>query len=196
MRIGLALLLFGLVGCAGAPEPRPAALPGFVVDALQGPEALRAKLYVAEDGVIEKVVAYVGRDAIPAWVHTLADEKLGAGEDREFEIEEYADGTRTYEVTRTIDGRKAELSATVDKKLRYTEVELAPEAVPAPVKATADGMAGVTVLRIERKQGPGIDHFEVVGTEGEREVRVEVDGAGMVLSKARRLPAVVQLTVR
>lgn len=196
MRFGLSLLLFGLVGCAGAPAPRPAALPAFVVDALQGPDALEAKLYVAEDGVIEKVVAYVGRDSVPAWVHAMADEKLGAGEAHEFEIEQYADGTRTYEVTRLIDGRKAEMSVTVDKALRYTEVELAPEAVPAPVKAAADGMAGVSVQRIERKQGPGVDHFEIVGKEGEREVRIELDAAGMVLTKARRLPAVVQMTVR
>lgn len=196
MRTLLTLSLLTLVGCAGAPEPRPAALPGFVVDALQSPHAERAKLYVAPDGAIEKVVAYVTRDAIPAWVHTMADEKLGAGEDRGYEIEQYADGTQTYEVTRTIDGRKAELSATVDKALRYTELELAPEAVPPKVKATADGLGDMQVKRIEHKKGPAVDQYEIVGLKGETEMRLVLDAEGAIKSRARRLPAVVQLGTR
>lgn len=41
------------------PRTRPVALPGFVIDAMQAPTALRAKLYVAADGTLEKTVQLV-----------------------------------------------------------------------------------------------------------------------------------------
>lgn len=189
----LAPLALTVVGCAGAPEPRPTALPAFVVEALQAPTAASAKLYVGADGEIEKVVAYVDAEAIPDWVHQMADAELGAGEPDEFEVEQYADGTQTYEVTRQIDGRKAELSVTVDKKKRYVERELADDAVPPAIQTAVGKLSGVTVERVESKKGEGIDQYEVVGKEGEREVRVVLSPSGEVLSFARRLPAVVQL---
>lgn len=196
MRILVLLAIAALAGCASQPDPRPAALPAFVIDALQAPTAQRAKLYVGADGTLSKVVAYVDAAAIPDWVHTIADEQLGAGENREFEIEQYADGTRTYEVTRTIDGRKAELSVSVDKVVRYVERELAPEAIPAAVKQTIDGMAGVELVRVEHKKGPEIEVFDVVATRSGKEIRFELDAAGAVKTRARRIPAVLQIEQR
>lgn len=193
MRALSILVLMTLVGCAGSPEPRPAALPGFVIDAMQAPTALRAKLYVAADGTLEKTVAYVDRAAIPDWVHAMADAELGAGEDTEYEVEEYADGTRAYEVTRTVDGLKAELSVTPDRALRYTERALADGAIPAPIKAAVDGLEGWTITRVEHKKGPAIDQYEAVGTQGGVEYRAVIDPAGKVIARARRLPAVLQI---
>ncbi len=187
----LSLLL--LVGCAGAPPPQPAGLPGFVVEALQAPTARKAKLYVAADGTISKAVAYVDRAAIPDWVHTMADEQLGAGDDAEYEIEQYADGTQTYEVTRTVNGLKAELSVTVDRALRYTERALADDAVPEPIKTAIGGLSGMQISRIEHKKGPAIDHFEVVAMQGETELRMVFAPDGKPLGTARRIPAVIQL---
>lgn len=181
-------------GCASAPEPAAPALPAHVVEAMQAPTARSAKLYVGADGALDKVVAYVDRSAVPEWVHQMADAQLGAGEPDEFEVEQYADGTRTYEVTRTIDGRKAEMSVTVDKALRYVERELAADAVPPAIRQAADGLEGVTVERIEEKKGEGIDQYEVVGKAGAFEVRVSLTPSGEILSYARRLPAVIQLS--
>ena len=196
MRLLSSLALLLLVGCAGAPEPRPAALPAFVVDALQAPTARKAKLYVAADGTVSKAVAYVERAAIPDWVHTMADEQLGAGEDTEYEVEQYADGTQTYEVTRTVNGLKAELSVTADRKLNYTERALADDAVPEPIKAAVAGLDGMQVARIEHKKGPSIDQFEVVARKGEAEMRLVFAPDGKPVSTARRLPAVVQIEGR
>lgn len=196
MRCWMIPVLLLAVGCAGSPEPRPAALPSFVVDALQAPTARKAKLYVGPDGALVKAVAYVERAAIPDWVHAMADEQLGAGEDTEYEVEQYADGTQTYEVTRTVGGLKAELSVTTDRKMRYVERALADDAVPEPIKAAIGAIEGFEVTRIEHKKGPAIDQFEAVGMQGGSEMRLGFEPSGKLTSRARRLPATVQLEGR
>ncbi|MCA9540634.1 MAG: hypothetical protein KC620_17165 [Myxococcales bacterium] len=191
MRTSLIALTL-LAGCAGQPPPTPA-VPPFVAQALTGAHGLRGKFYLTADGRFEKFVAYVERDAMPDWIHPLADEKLGAGEEVDFEVEQYADGARAYEVTRLVDGRKAELSVTPEQQIRYVEREVPLDALPAPVKQAVDAMAGVTIDHVEQKEGPGINAFEVIARDGERELRVVLSPEGGVVERASRLSAVLQI---
>lgn len=54
-------------------------VPQFPLQVLQSVRAVRAKACIAADGRIEKFTVYVTRDAIPDWVHSMADQELGPG---------------------------------------------------------------------------------------------------------------------
>lgn len=175
------------------PPQQPAAaagIPAFPLEALQGPHAKSAKLYVKTDGTIRKYTVYVERAAIPDWVHAMADKEIGKGEDVEFEVEQYENGDKVYEVTRLVDGKKVELAVSVDRKKLYTEVKDLPlESLPAPLKKTADGIAGFTLKSWETKEKPSGKIHELHGELEGKPYTLYVADDGTIQSRRTQLPA-------
>ena len=190
-----------LAGCGGAqdcptvPEP-PAveaaggpAIPDFIRSHLSSPHALKAKLYVAPDGQVRKYAVYVAKDAIPAWVFEIADAELGPGEDTEFEVEQYENGDQVYEITRVVDGQPKELSVKLDKTVKYVETAIAPDALPAPVKAAVEGVSGFAPELYLTKKGPDLELYQVKGLKDGASYRLDLAADGTITSQSRDLDA-------
>ncbi len=205
MRALAVLLTITAAGCAGqqrcaerSAAPGTMRLPAFPLEALRGPHALRAKLYFEADGALGKVSIYVSRAGIPDWVHAMADQELGKGEEVEFEVEQYANGDTVYEVTRRVGGKRIELSvrSTDRKKLYLERKDLTLDSLPPPVKQTVAGVAGFTGKEVELKEtgDPATSLYEVEGELAGAPVKLCVTPAGKLTATRRGFPAVVQLT--
>lgn len=201
--VACALLAAALVtGCAAkqdcptVPDTAPAAtaggeapIPDFIHQQLASPHALRAKLYVAADGHVRKYAVYVTKEAIPAWAFEMADAELGQGEDKEYEVEQYEDGDQVYEITRLVDGAEKELSVKLDKTVKYVETPIAPDALPAPVKAAVEGVSGFVPEQYLAKKGPDLEHYQVKGTKDGARYRLDLAADGKIESQSRDLDA-------
>jgi len=192
-----------VVGCAGEkPCARSAedahltatapAIPGFVLDALHSDGAKSVKIYLAKDGTVRKSAVYVTKESLPNWVHALADEKLGQGEDEEYEVEQYGDSHQVYEITRKVDGVSLELSVAVDKTLLYVEKKLAAKDLPEKVAAVLKEREGFTLDEAEAKTFPdGKMEYELEGKQGGFDVQLKVSADGEILSQGRMFTAKV-----
>jgi hypothetical protein len=173
--------------------PGAAGIPGFVLQEMKGAHALRAKLYVATDGHLRKFTMYVNRDAIPDWVHSMADEKIGSGADSSYEIEQYENGDQVYEISRIVNDHPVELSVRTDKSVKYIETWLDPEVLPDPIKATMAEVAGFVLERASIKQGPGLMLYQLRGKKNDVEQRYVFSEAGELMHDSRALPAKLEL---
>lgn len=170
-----------------------AAVSAFILEGLQSPHALRAKFYLDASGRVVKSAAYVSKKAVPEWLHTLADEKIGKGEGTEFELEQYENGDQVYEVTRKVDGKEVELSVKTDKTLKYIERPMDPDALPEAIKAAVAGQAGFLADSAAHKEGPGLLHYTLRGKKGGEPWHLILDGEGKLIGSYRILEARIEV---
>lgn len=199
--VAFALLAAALLAGCGAPQdcptiPAPSAaaegvagVSDFIRQHLISPHAVRAKLYIASEGHVRKYAVYVTKDAIPAWVLEMADQELGQGEDKEYEVEQYENGDQVYEVTRIIDGQERELSVKLDKTVKYVEAPIAPDALPEPVRAAVEGVSGFEPEQYSTKKGPDLEVYQVKGTKDGLRHRLDIDADGQIETQSRELDA-------
>ena len=90
------------------------------------------------------------REGLPDWVHEMADEKLGKGEDVEYEIEVYPDGSEVYEVYRTVDGREKQLSVKPDRTVYYIGTELNRTSPTSCARSTASTRGSAWPRKVRR----------------------------------------------
>lgn len=195
----LALVVAVVGACATGPNSCPkmasagaAAIPAFPLAALHGPHAQRAKLYLDAAGRIHKVAVYVTKAGIPAWAHAAADAALGKGEDQEYEVEEYANGDQTYELTRLVAGKTVEVALDArSKQVLYTEQKgLAVDTLPAPIKAALGRLPGFSAESYTLKTPKvGAKMHEVYGKQGGQRWKVYLADDGKLLRRHRELPA-------
>jgi hypothetical protein len=200
----LLLALASLLGgcCTSAPAQHPTtppatagakySLPPFPLDALRGPHLKSVKLYINADGSIRKLTVYVERAGVPDWVHEMADQTIGKGDEVEFEVEEYSDGNTVYEVTRKVDGKLVELSVrSGDRSRLYIErKELPLETIPEVVRKAAGEMKTERYNIKERADGK--EHV-LDGELAGKKVTLHCTGDGKVIWRAEVIPSKVKL---
>ncbi|MFN3200318.1 MAG: hypothetical protein ACE366_18110 [Bradymonadia bacterium] len=138
-------------------------LPEFPMQSVKADQAEKMKLYAGPNGEIEKFSVYVKAEAVPQWAHDMADKEIGKGEASSFEVEHYADGKQTYEITRKIDGVKTEISFSTDKSINYVEKAIDCSATPEKVQAAAKAVAGFNLEECESKKTGDMMAYEVEG---------------------------------
>jgi hypothetical protein len=176
------------------PEPAQARLPQFIMDALASPFAVRAVLYIAKDGSIERSKVVLQRAGMPDWIHEVADRKLGKGDDVSFEAETYPDGSEVYEVTRRVDGRPKKLSVRRDRTVRYVETTVDRASVPPSI---LESLAKLDVFRPEewlKREGETVE-YHVRGSVAGFPHKARMREDGTLKSFARNLPAEVEVSL-
>ncbi len=189
-----------LAGCtlfAASCAPTPLLNDGMKQEIAAG-RVKSMKLYVDSNGNVEKRSLYVTRSAVPDWVVTMANEKIGPGSNEYFELEWYAEAPnmRVYEVTRTIKGKKVEVSMNEHKQLRYIEREISSASLPAKVKAAVNSLSGFKVEEYEEKTGEGFHYYQVEGMQNGAEITYTYDADGMLLKTQRIIPTKLEVTTR
>lgn len=183
--------------CPKAAPAQPAAsmVPSFPLEALVGSHAKSAKLYVGVDGTLRKFAIHVERAGLPDWVHAMADKELGQGDEMEFEVEQYADGTQVYEVTRRVDGKQIELSVRAKDRTKYyvERKDLPLEGIPAPVRKAAEGIAGLQIKSYAVKERADGKIHQVEGERDGRPFSIHVADDGTVKEQRTELPAKVKI---
>src|SRR5213078_4517644 len=116
--LGLAALAFGIGQESRLlPDNR---IPEFAMKALAAPTASKAGLFISKDGAITRYAVHLGREDVPVYLHSMADEKIGKGEDIAYEAEIYPDGGEVYEIYRRVDGKEKQLSILHrDRSVKY-----------------------------------------------------------------------------
>jgi len=191
-------------GTAKCPEPATTtptaggagALDGELVKLAAAGPAQKMKLRTDAAGTLVKQSVYhADASAIPKAVHDLAAQKFPGGKLARVESELYAEHGRVYEIEmQTSDGKTCEVAASEDGTELYTECEVDPKSLPAPVNdAIAKLYPGAKILEAETKKGPKVDEItiEVQVGEGEHYVRIAPDGN--VIQRLVRVPAVVEI---
>lgn len=209
----LLVLVLPLAACAkdGAstkcPEPAatatsPAGATGaldaeLVKIAAAGP-AKKMKIRTDANGALVKQSVYHSdQSAIPKPVHDLAAKKFPGAKLRQVESELYREHGRVFEIeVATADGKKCEIAASAAGVELYTECQVDPATLPAPVTAAiAKLYPDAKVLEAETKVGPSVDEMTIelqVG-EGEHYLRIKPDGT--VIERLVRIPAVIEIPV-
>lgn len=181
------------LGCASMNRttsqiPKPA-IPEFVMQPLHSQKVHKAKVYTHADGSFRKFSIYVDATSLPAWVITIADEKIGKGEPKSCEIEQYQDGTKVYEVTRIIDGKAVEIAIKEDRTVHYLEKQLFEEELPATIKAAIAKLTGFVFQEAEVKEISNAKLYEIEGTMGDAWWSFEIDEKGEIKRRTLLLPA-------
>jgi hypothetical protein len=156
----------------------------------------RAKLYFEDAGNVTKYTAYVDASALPAWVVQIAEEKLGAGEDLEWEIEYYGADKQVYELTRRTEEGVREISVGDDRTVYYLHFVIDPSELPDPVAERVAQFVGLDVEEAARKEyADGSVRYLVLGVlQGEKH-RLLLSDSGELLSHTRSVPAVIEVPV-
>lgn len=191
MRSAAAMLILVMGACSSS-----ARMPEFPLEALASPHAVKCKLYFAADGTVEKYTVYVTRSAIPDWVHKLADEKLGAGQDESYEVELYADGSEVYEVRRNVGGRMLELSVRRDRTILYIERQIDEKDLIEAVRAALRGLPNFSPERYAYKESAGFGEYNIRGKIGETPYRVRIRPDGTLVAVQKQLPGSVEIITR
>jgi len=190
--LGLSFMLGGCCQPARVPPgDNSAVVPAFVLEGMRAPGASRAKVYLDTQGRVIKSAAYVTKAEIPEWVHKLADEKIGAGEDTEYELEHYPDGDQVYEIARKVEGQEIELSVKLDKTLKYIEKPIAEQDIPPAVKSALP--TDFTAESMGVKEGPGLKQYIFRGKQAGLAVHLILDPAGKLLGNFRVLPGRLEI---
>lgn len=176
-------------------EITDAKLPKFIMDALSSPHALKAKLYVGKDGTIDRSKVFLARAGAPDWIHAVADEKLGKGEELSFEAEVYADGTEVFEAVRRIDGKPKKISVRRDKTVRYVETTVDRASVPAEVAATLAKLEGFQADEWRRREGDNLSEFHVRGSVVGIPHRARLRADGTLMSVDKHLAAELEVAI-
>ena len=176
------------------PDQAGARLPKFIMDALTSPHAVKAILTLAKDGTIERAKVVLQRGGMPDWIHAVADEKLGKGDDLSFEAEWYSDGGEVYEVTRRVEGKPKKISVRADRTVRYVETSVDRASLPPTV---VENLAKLNVFRPEewlKREGENVE-YHIRGTVAGIPHRARVRDDGTLKSFDRNLPAEVEVAL-
>lgn len=194
--VALALALIAGTLAAWQSQESKARIPAFPMKALASPGATRANFFVSKDGTITRYAVHVGPDAMPEWITKMADEKLGRGEDFEYEMELYPDGSEVYEVYRKVDGREKQLSVHHDKSVKYVGKQLDEKELPEKIGAALRGVKGFTAEKCMFKEGPRFAEYHIKGTLGGSPHRIRLSGDGRLLSVQRKVAGEVEVAVQ
>ena len=166
-------------------ESRKAKLHKFILDALASPYALKARLHVGRDGTIDRASVCMAREGMPDWTHTVADEKLGQGEDISYQVEVYEDGTQVYEICRQVDCYPQKVSIRQDRNILYVETGVDASAVVEAVSTTLDKIPGFKPEEYARRDLDGTMEYCVTGTilGIPHRARINADGTLRCLEK-------------
>lgn len=165
----------------------------FIAKALASPHAIKANFFVTAEGRVVRSSVHVKKEGIPDWVHAMADEKIGQGEDLEYEVEVYPDGTQVYEVYRKVDGKERQLSAAVDRTVYYIGLEQDVASLPAEAASTLAKLEGFEAKRCVLKEGATFHEYHVKGTLNGGELRARLGKDGRLIALQRRLPSAVEV---
>lgn len=168
----------------------------FILKALSSPYAIKSNSFVSADGKIVRSSVHVKREGLPDWVHQMADEKLGKGEDVEYEVEVYPDGSQVYEVYREIDGLLKQLSVKPDRTVYYTGTEHSKESLPEAVSSGLATLKGFKVRRCVEKSGPTFFEYHVKGKMDGTEYRARIGKDGRLIALQRVIPGAIELESR
>ncbi len=173
------------------------AVPQGPREVLFDPNVERARLYFEDGGNVAKYTAYVEAKALPAWVVQMANEKLGPGEDLEWEIEYYGADKQVYEVTRrTADGIR-EISVGDDRTVFYLHFVIEPSELPDAVRERVQQFAGLKMTEAARKEyTDGAVRYLVRGEFHGENHRMLLSDTGELLAHTRAVPAVIEVPVR
>ena len=173
-----------------------ARIPDFPMKALAHSSAIRAGMFVSRDGTITRYAVHVGPDAIPEWVSKMADERIGKGEDVDYEMELYPDGSEVYEIYRLIDGREMQLSVQGDRNVKYIGRQVEEKDLPDRVGATLRGIRTFLPEKIIIKEGPSFSEVQVRGRIGGVPHRVRISGDGRLIALQKKVPAEIELAIQ
>lgn len=192
------LFILPVLACLAAwaqerPKAPEARLHPFIQEALASPHATRTNFFVAADGRIVRSTVYLAKEGLPDWVHEMASEKLGKGEDLAYEVEVYPDGSEVYEVYRKIGGKEQQLSVRPDKTVYYIGTEHAEDALPAAVSTALGGHKGFVVRRCIAKEGPTFFEYHVKGRMKGHAYRARISKDGAMIALQRVLPSEIEL---
>jgi hypothetical protein len=194
--IALALVVIVASLAAWQSESSKARIPDFPMKALAGPGARRANFFVSKDGTITRYAVHVGPEALPEWITRMADEKIGKGEDLDYEVELYPDGSEVFEVYRRVDGRERQLSVHADRSVKYIGQEFDPKELPDKVRAALRGVKGFITEKCVFKEGPKFAEVHIKGSLGGSPHRLRLSADGRLLSLQRRLPGEIEVAVQ
>jgi hypothetical protein len=195
--VGLILIAGFLVSWHRQDSREPKArIPDFPLKALGQPSATRAGLFVSRDGAITRYTVHVGPEALPEWVSQMADERIGKGENVEYECELYPDGSEVYEIYRLIDGREKQLSVHADRTVKYLGRQMDEKELPERVGATLRGLKSFFPEKIICKEGPGFVEYHIRGRIGGAPHRVRISGDGRLIAVQKKVPAEIELAIQ
>ena len=197
-KISIALTLTLIAGALAAwqSQETKARIPDFPMKALAMQGATRANFFISKDGTITRYAVHVGPEAMPEWITTMADEKIGKGEDLEYEMELYPDGSEVFELYRRIDGREKQLSVHADKTVKYLGRQVDEKDLPDKVGATLRGIRAFAPEKIVVKEGPKFSEVHVRGRIAGVPHRVRISGDGRLISVQKKVPAEVELAIQ
>jgi hypothetical protein len=170
-------------------------LPEFIWKALASPASRKAALWTGTDGQILRYSVHVDRAGLPDWIHAMADERIGKGEDLDYEVEIYPDGSQVYEIYRKVGGLEKQLSATAERRVYYVGVEQAPDKLPEAVSTALQDQKGLKVETCILKEGPDVAEYHLKATRDGMPCRLRVSKAGTLIAVQRRVPAEIEVPV-
>jgi hypothetical protein len=189
------MLLASLALVQDSPSKEQGKLHPFIAKALASPHALKTNFFVTEEGRVIRSSVHVKKGGLPDWVHAMADEKIGAGDDMEYELEVYPDGSEVYEIYRKIDGKERQLSVRPDRTIYYIGAEIEPEALPKAVSATLEKLQHFEMASCVSKEGATFHEYHVKGTLDGQPVRARIAKDGRLIAVQKRLPSEVEVEV-
>lgn len=167
----------------------------FIAKALASPHALKTNFFVSEEGRLIRSSVHVKKGGLPDWVHSMADEKIGAGDDMEYEIEVYPDGSEVYEIYRKVGGKERQLSVKTDRGIYYIGSEIEPERLPKAVAATLEKLEHFEMASCVSKEGATFHEYHVKGMLDGQPVRARIAKDGRLISVQKRLPSEIEVEV-
>jgi len=193
--LGLAALAFGVGQDSRLlPDNR---IPEFTMKAMAAPTASKVGLFIAKDGAITRYSVHLGREDVPIYLHSMADEKIGKGEDIAYEAEIYPDGSEVYEIYRRINGKEKQLSVQHrDRSVKYIGTQLEEKEVPEKVQATLKTIKGFRVEKVIYKEGPRFAEYHVKGSMAGTPHRVRIGRDGNLLTVQRRITGDYEVVVQ
>jgi hypothetical protein len=193
--LGVAALAFGIGQESRLlPDNR---IPDFAMKALTAPTASKAGLFISKDGAITRYAVHLGREDVPVYLHSMADEKLGKGEDIAYEAEIYPDGGEVYEIYRRVEGKEKQLSILHrDRSVKYVGTQLEDKELPERVQATLKNVKGFIFEKCIFKEGPRFAEYHVKGSIAGTVHRVRIGRDGNLLSIQRRIVGDYEVAVQ
>lgn len=171
-------------------------LPAFPWQALSAPTAKKAGFWTSADGRLSRYSVHVDKAGIPDWIHAMADAQLGRGQDLDYEIELYPDGSEVYEIYRKVDGRERQLSARADRTVYYIGTEHEASRLPEAVSTAIQDLQGLTVQKCILKEGPTVSEYHLSATLNQASCRVRVSKDGQRIAVQRKIAAEVEVPLK
>jgi hypothetical protein len=172
-------------------------IPEFAMKALMAPTAAKPSLFISKDGAITRYSVHLGREDVPVYLHSMADEKIGKGEDISYEAEIYPDGGEVYEIYRRVEGKEKQLSVFQrDRSVKYLGKQLDEKELPEKIQTVLKSVKGFTFEKCIFKEGPRFAEYHVKGMISGVSHRVRISGDGTLLAVQRRIAGDFEVMVK